>query len=61
MDSELYNCRFYEKQFPEVNDLVVVRVLDIDTTGAKVELLEDNNIEGLIITNELSRVNFFIN
>ena len=49
------DCRFYEAQFPEVEDLVMVNVRHIAEMGAYVTLLEYNNIEGMILLSELSR------
>jgi len=49
------NCRMYENKFPEVDDLVMVRVKSIAEMGAYVSLLEYNNIEGMILLSELSR------
>jgi translation initiation factor 2 subunit 1 len=48
-------CRFYEAQFPEIEDVVVVNVRNIADMGAYVVLLEYNNIEGMILLSELSR------
>lgn len=45
----------YEKKFPEVEDLVIVQVRDVNEVGAYVVLLEYNNIEGMILLSELSR------
>jgi len=45
----------YEKNFPDVDDLVVVNVKSIAEMGAYVSLLEYNNIEGMILLSELSR------
>ena len=42
-------CRFYEKKFPEIDDVVVVNVRSIADMGAYVHLLEYNNIEGMIL------------
>jgi translation initiation factor 2 subunit 1 len=47
--------RFYEKEFPDGEDLVVVNVKLIAEMGAYVQLLEYNNIEGMILLSELSR------
>lgn len=47
--------RLYEKDFPDDNDLVVVVVREIAEMGAYVELLEYNNIQGMILLSELSR------
>mmetsp|Transcript_44664 Transcript_44664/g.77293 ORF Transcript_44664/g.77293 Transcript_44664/m.77293 type:complete len:358 (+) Transcript_44664:78-1151(+) len=49
------HCRFYEQQFPEIEELVVVNVRHIAEMGAYVTLLEYNNIEGMILLSELSR------
>jgi len=45
----------YESQFPEVDDFVLVQVKYVAEMGAYVELLEYNNIEGMILLSELSR------
>jgi len=45
----------YEKKFPDVEDLVMVQVKDVNEVGAYVVLLEYNNIEGMILLSELSR------
>ena len=47
--------RFYEKEFPDLEDLVMVNVTMIEEMGAYVQLLEYNNIEGMILLSELSR------
>jgi predicted RNA-binding protein with RPS1 domain len=48
-------CRYYESQFPEIEELVMVNVRNIAEMGAYVTLLEYNNIEGMILLSELSR------
>ncbi len=45
----------YESTFPEVDDFVLVQVKYVAEMGAYVELLEYNNIEGMILLSELSR------
>jgi translation initiation factor 2 subunit 1 len=45
----------YENKFPEVDELVKVKVRQIAEMGAYVNLLEYNNIEGMILLSELSR------
>ena len=40
------NCRFYENEFPEIEDVVIVEVKQIADMGAYVQLLEYNNTEG---------------
>jgi predicted RNA-binding protein with RPS1 domain len=47
--------RFYEKEFPDLEECVMVNVKHIAEMGAYVQLLEYNNIEGLILLSELSR------
>lgn len=49
------NCRMYEAVYPEVDDHVIVLVKNVAEMGAYVELLEYNNIEGMILLSELSR------
>lgn len=48
-------CRFYEKRFPDIEEVVMVNVRSIADMGAYVHLLEYNNIEGMILLSELSR------
>jgi len=47
--------RFYRPKYPEVDDLVMVQVRSIAEMGAYVNLLEYDNIEGMILLSELSR------
>eukprot|EP01012_Entosiphon_sulcatum_P040949 TRINITY_DN546_c0_g1_i1.p1 TRINITY_DN546_c0_g1~~TRINITY_DN546_c0_g1_i1.p1 ORF type:complete len:334 (-),score=90.15 TRINITY_DN546_c0_g1_i1:102-1103(-) len=49
------NCRFYEKKYPDIEELVMVRVKTISETAAYVQLLEYNAVEGMIPLSELSR------
>lgn len=49
------SCRMYANKFPEVDDLVMVNVRQIAEMGAYVQLLEYDNIEGMILLSELSR------
>ena len=55
IDDPKYQCRFYENKYPEVDDLVMVNVRQIAEMGAYVNLMEYNNIEGMILLSELSR------
>lgn len=48
-------CRYYENEYPDVDDLVMVRVNTISEIGAWVSLLEFNGKEGIILLSELSR------
>ncbi len=52
MDS---NFRMYEKEYPSVNDLVIVHVNKITEVNAYVSLLEYNNKEEIILLSNLSR------
>mmetsp|Transcript_13355 Transcript_13355/g.25636 ORF Transcript_13355/g.25636 Transcript_13355/m.25636 type:complete len:342 (+) Transcript_13355:53-1078(+) len=49
------DCRMYEQQYPDVDDVVMVQVKSIAEMGAYVSLLEYNGIEGMILLSELSR------
>ncbi|KAF9103340.1 hypothetical protein BGX29_003472 [Mortierella sp. GBA35] len=53
--SQRLQCRMYANKFPEVDDLVMVNVRHIAEMGAYVQLLEYDNIEGMILLSELSR------
>jgi len=48
-------CRFYENQFPEPEEVVMVNVTEIGEMGAYVTLIEYDDIEGMILLSELSR------
>ena len=39
------NCRYYESQYPSIDEIVMVNVTEIGEMGAYVTLLEYNNIE----------------
>lgn len=47
--------RFYEAEFPQVDEIVVVRVDRIVDMGAYVSLLEYNGREGMMLLSELSK------
>jgi len=46
--------RYYEKEFPEVGDLVMVKISRIDDLGVYGALLEYCNREGMLMISELS-------
>lgn len=48
-------CRMYENEFPEADDVVMVLVKEIQEMGGYVHLLEYNNCQGMIMLSELSR------
>ena len=50
-----FRCRFYEKNLPEYEEIVMVQVNSIAEMGAYVSLLEYDGIEGMILLSELSR------
>ncbi|CAA9986392.1 eukaryotic translation initiation factor 2 alpha subunit, putative [Plasmodium knowlesi strain H] len=56
--ADLGDCRFYEKKFPEVDDLIMVKVNRIEDMGAYVSILEYNDMEGMILMSELSKRRF---
>jgi len=49
------DCRFYEAELPEIDQIVKVQVKRIAEMGAYVSLIEYNNIEGMILLSELSK------
>jgi len=50
-----YKCRYYEDKYPKVDQLVMVNVVNVETLGAYVQLLEYDDIEGMVLLSELSR------
>lgn len=54
-DFHLTSCRFYEQNYPDLDDLVMVKVRTIQPTAAYCHLLEYNNCEGMIPLSEVSR------
>ena len=48
-------CRYYAQKYPDVGDVVMVHVTSIVEMGAYVQLLEYNNIQGMILLSELSK------
>lgn len=54
-DDESLMCRFYRNEFPEENELVVVKIRDVHDTGAYVNLLEYNEAEGMIPFTEVTK------
>ena len=55
LESHLPRYRFYENDFPEQEEFVVVKVQSIEEMGAYVTLLEYNGVQGMILLSELSR------
>lgn len=48
-------CRMYEAETPQIDELVMVRINNVAEIGAYVSLLEYNNIEGMIPSSAASR------
>jgi translation initiation factor 2 subunit 1 len=49
------DCRFYEQKYPEIDETVMVMVKRVAEMGAYVQLLEYQNVEGMILLSELSK------
>jgi translation initiation factor 2 subunit 1 len=47
--------RFYENIYPEIDECVAVKIINIDEMGAYVKLVEYGNIDALILLSEISR------
>lgn len=52
---KLEDCRMYENEFPKADDLVMCKIMETVDEGSYVELLEYNNIRGMILKSEVSR------
>lgn len=48
--SKTFRCRFYENQYPEINEVVMVNVTQVGEHGAYVTLTEYDNIDVCITT-----------
>jgi translation initiation factor 2 subunit 1 len=48
------DCRYYDKQLPEIEDVVLVQVKSLSDIGAYVSLLEYGKLEGMIQISEMS-------
>ena len=48
--------RFYRNDWPEVGDIVMCKVVEVLDLGSYVELLEYDNIRGMIGISDLSRL-----
>jgi translation initiation factor 2 subunit 1 len=47
-------CRMYENKYPEIDELVTVRVTKMEDLSVSVILLEYNDIEGMVLLSELT-------
>eukprot|EP01059_Diplonema_ambulator_P000294 TRINITY_DN1023_c0_g1_i1.p1 TRINITY_DN1023_c0_g1~~TRINITY_DN1023_c0_g1_i1.p1 ORF type:complete len:449 (+),score=173.03 TRINITY_DN1023_c0_g1_i1:44-1390(+) len=52
---DIGSCRFYENKYPDLDDLVMVKVKTIESAAVYVQLLEYNNVDGMIPMTEVSR------
>ena len=51
---DITECCMYDREYPQVNDLVMCKIVSIINDGAYVELMEYNNIQGLILNSDMS-------
>lgn len=49
------NCRYYEQEFPTEGEIVIGRIAKVAELGVFIEMIEYNNLEGLIVVGELTR------
>jgi len=54
----MFECRIRKDKFPKEGDVVVVKIVTIGSDTVKAQLLEYGNIDGLILTSELSKKRF---
>lgn len=47
--------RFYKNEFPEVDEIVMIKVKEITDIGVYVSLIEYGSLEGMILLSELSK------
>eukprot|EP00461_Guttulinopsis_vulgaris_P004522 UN04524 len=52
------SCRFYQSEFPQVDDVVMAQITAVEQVGAMVTLLEYGGIQGMILASEISRRRF---
>lgn len=52
---QIEECRFYEKEYPNPNDLVMCKIIETVEEGSYLELLEYNHIRGMILKSEISK------
>ena len=48
------DCRFYEQNYPDIEDCVMCQVVRVEETAAYVKMLEYNQMEGMILLAEVS-------
>ncbi len=55
LDPESYRCRYYENDWPEVEDVVAVQIVSKSEDGAVVKLVEYNGLQGFVPLTEVSK------
>ena len=54
-NKEIGTCRFFENKYPDLDDLVMVKVSTIEPAAVYVHLLEYDGVDGMIPMTEVSR------
>eukprot|EP01063_Lacrimia_lanifica_P002952 TRINITY_DN1159_c3_g1_i1.p1 TRINITY_DN1159_c3_g1~~TRINITY_DN1159_c3_g1_i1.p1 ORF type:complete len:326 (+),score=204.24 TRINITY_DN1159_c3_g1_i1:49-1026(+) len=54
-EKDIGTCRFYESRYPDMDDLVMVKVKSIEDAAVYVQLLEYNGVDGMIPMGEVTR------
>lgn len=49
------SCRFYQHEFPQVDEVVMAQITSVEQVGAMVSLLEYGGASGMILASEISR------
>lgn len=52
---DIIKCRIKREHFPKLDEIVVTKVVRISENGIYVSLIEYDNIEGLVLSSEISR------
>jgi translation initiation factor 2 subunit 1 len=52
---QLLNCRYHEKELPDEGEIVVGKISEVTDLGVFIEIVEYDNLEGLIVVGELTR------
>lgn len=51
----MLHCRMYEQKLPSVDELVIVKVIKVEEQGATCQLLEYDNLEGMLPCTQYSK------
>lgn len=49
-----YDCRFFEEEYPGIEECCMCHVVRVQETAAYVKMVEYDNIEGMILLAEVS-------